>query len=349
MKKEKFLKLNILCVTLTLLISMSSNAAVIYSPGSGGNTNSPLNDPVLNPKINSGSVTDIIANQISQINVADSSTNIAEPLATPNATINTPAATTTANIGTSPLSNITEAQAKAMQSMNVLPNVSSSFTKKTVNTEKEPTLSAPAYILINATTNSIYTEKEMDAEYDPAGLVNLMTAYLAVNKLDLDAVLNVKSSAVIHIDKDASIADLAAGDKITLKDAIASIFIKGCVDSANVIAENVSGSIDEFVKLMNETATTLGLTNTRFVNPSGINNESQHSSAKDMAILMAKVCENPELVKLLSLSQYTLPASKNREKLIMYSKNSQLLSSNSTYNADVVASRMGYNKMPLTV
>ena len=91
---------------------------------------------------------------------------------------------------------------------------------------------------------------------------------------------------------------------------------------------------------MNTTAVELGLTNTKFVDPSGIG--ENESTALDMAIIMAKVCENPELVELLTLTQYKLPKTQKRDQLILYSRNTMLNKDNATYNADVKASRLAY-------
>lgn len=212
------------------------------------------------------------------------------------------------------------------------------------STAKLANISAPAYVLINATTGHVYAKKDADTKYDPAGLANLMTAYIAVSKFPMTENLSVTDTAVRGIDRDAAIAGLTNGDTITLKDAIGSMFVKGCVDSANVIAEAVSGSKDSFVTLMNETAKTLGLTNTTFVNPSGLSNNNQLSSALDMAKLMSKVCENNDLVELMKLTVYKLPAARKRKALILYGKNTQLTTGSSSYNPDVTCSRMGYNK-----
>lgn len=216
----------------------------------------------------------------------------------------------------------------------------SNFTTKTITSAKVQDTSAPTYALINANAKHIYAAKNESTKYNPSGLTNLMTAYIATQYLKMDSILTVNKSAIRGIDKDASIAALDGGDTISLKDALASMFLKGCVDSANVVAENVSNSIPEFVNLMNVTATSLGLTNTVFVDPSGIG--KNESTALDMAIIMAKVCENPELVQLLSLHEYELPAVKRRGKLHIWSKNTQLNKDNATYNADVTASRLAF-------
>lgn len=332
MRKNNLLKFNIITAALIITLSSFTSAAVIYAPGANEVATTPLNDPVLNPIENGGSVSDEAAAAISQIVIKNTNvaTQVNSPVAVPQPTAAQTAAMTPNGV-----------QPTLITNSNNL--TTSSFTIKNVLGEKAPEISAPAYILINATTKHIYAAKDMNSRYEPAGLANLLTAYIATQKFSMDTILTVNGTAVKGVDKDAAIAAIDVGDTITLKDALASMFVKGCVDSANVVAENVSGSIDEFVKLMNETAKSLGCNNSYFVNPSGINNEGQQCSALDIAVVMAKCCENPELVELLSLPQYTLPAAKRRDKLLMYSKNSQLLKANSTYNADVAASRMGYN------
>ena len=168
-----------------------------------------------------------------------------------------------------------------------------------------------------------------------------MTAYIASQYLKMDQVLTVKATAVGGLDKDASIIALRAGDKILVKDALVSMMVKGAVDAANVIAESVAGSKAAFVELMNTTATSLGLQNTKFVDPAGIS-EGNESTAIEMAIIMAKVCEVPELTEYMGITQYTLPATEKREKLIIYNRNTQLTKEAGTYNADVAASRLAH-------
>ena len=217
----------------------------------------------------------------------------------------------------------------------------STMTTKNIIAEKPKNISAPSYALINASTNQIYDSKDAAEKYDPSGLTNLMTAYIASQYLKMDQVLNVNATAVGGLDKDASIVALRAGDKITVKDALISMMVKGAVDAANVIAETISGSQASFVELMNTTAVSLGLQNTKFVDPAGIK-EGNETTALEMAVIMAKVCEVPELVEYMSITQYTLPATNKRDKLIIYNRNTQLTKEAGTYNADVVASRLAY-------
>ena len=348
MNFKNFFRVFILVFSLTIISSIYSFADIVYSPGSNpAEKRGPDSDVVFyDSPIPNTTIDKATSEIISQIVVSDQNVNntnhnanninqnVSQNVATP---VNEPISITTPPSNATNLpSNTTIANNSSLNSL-TLPNL----TTKTLVNAKAPEVSSPTYAIINATTREIYAVKDQNTKYDPSGLANLMTAYIALQYLKLDSTLTVKASAVSGIDKDASIAALRAGDKITLKDAIASMFVKGCVDSANVIAENVSSSKSEFVNLMNATALSLGLSNTKFVDPAGILKENE-TTALDMAIIMGKVCENPELVNLLSLFQYTLPATSKREKLILYSRNTQLNKDASSYNADIAASRLAY-------
>lgn len=357
----------ILCFILILLFCTNSVfATVIYSPSANNDTiYSPLTPQVnvSSPMIGTSTnrITNTQAEAISQI-VVDGSGNVAMPVAEPTAITYSNGQDISQSLGPGATSYINPTNVQVFNSGNAFPtnslnstnnvNViqtykanelnSATLTVKSIN-GTVPECGAPAYILINATTRHIYASKDMDKHFEPAGLANLMTAYLASLSFSLDYNLPVTNTAVKGVDKDAAIAALNNGDTITVRDAITSMFVKGCVDSANVIAENVSGTIPDFVKLMNSTAKSLGLENTYFENPSGITCEAQQSSAKDMAIIMGKVCENEDLVKLLGITQYTLPKAKARDTLTLFTKNTQMIKTSSVYNKDVVCSRLGYN------
>lgn len=351
MKNKNYIKLNILSIILVLVFVFNSFADDLLEqlgPAaiekqlatiSKEDLANVISDDDFNDKMGTGRLTNANINLIRQIVLAETTTanDIVAPTAPSeyNATqVDVPTAIVapTENFVPSPEELITS------YNMNVI-NLNN-FTVKTITNAKVQDTQAPTYALINASTKEIYATKDQNTKYNPSGLTNLMTAYIASEHLALNTVLKVNASAVKGIDKDASIAALRAGDTITLKDAIASMFIKGCVDSSNVVAESVAGSIDNFVTLMNETATSFGLTNTKFVDPSGIG--ENETTALDMSIIMAKVCEKPELLELLKLYQYTLPAVSKRGQLIIYSRNTQLNKENATYNANVAASRLAH-------
>ena len=336
----------ILSFIFTIIMSLNTFADVIYGPGTNEaekmkpDPNATYYDaPQVSTTIDAATaelisqivITDPTISRIEQYGPAasSSSNNVATAVTTPSA--NQLSVSETNNVPT-----VTPPELVMTNDL-TLQNLSVKVTTKTMSSDT----SAPTYALINSTKRQIYGTKDQNTKYNPSGLTNIMTAYIATQYLSLDSTLTVNASALRGLDKDASIAALKKGDKITLKDALASMFVKGCVDSANVVAENVSGNINSFVELMNNTCQSLGLTNTHFVDPSGISNNNE-TTALEMAVIMGKVCENQQLVELLSLYQYTLPATSSREKLILYGRNTQLNKDSSSYNADITASRLAY-------
>lgn len=211
----------------------------------------------------------------------------------------------------------------------------------------DPGVSAPAAILVNASTNQIYYSKAINAVQPPASLVNMLTAYLLIQYKGINDTLSVSSRAVNNLEDGAATAGLRAGDTIKVSDALAAMFVKGCCDVANVVAENVAGSIENFVSLMNDTARSFGCLQSNFVNPSGLNNDAQVTTVHDMAIIMQKATDSPTLVQYMGLGKCTLPATSHRGQLTLYSKNTIMSSGSSNFYSGIVASRMGYTSKAL--
>ncbi len=226
-------------------------------------------------------------------------------------------------------------------------NQAIAYTLNDVFTAAKPSISAPSAILVNATNREIYFHKNGLTLQAPASLVNLVTAYLLINSKGLEDRLLVSARAVNNLESGASTAGLRAGDTISVKDAIGAMFTKSCCDVANAVAENVSGSIENFVTLMNQTVKSFGCNNTNLVNPTGLNNDSQVTTVLDMAIIMDKVTNNANLAQFLTLTKYTLPATAHRKSLTLYSKNTIIADGSSNYYQGVVASRMGYTSKAL--
>lgn len=211
----------------------------------------------------------------------------------------------------------------------------------------DPGISAPSAILVNVSTNQIYYSKAINVVQPPASLVNMLTAYLLIQYKGINDTLSVSSRAVSNLEDGAATAGLRAGDTIKVSDALAAMFVKGCCDVANVVAENVGGSIENFVSLMNDTARSFGCLQSNFVNPSGLNNDAQVTTVHDMAIIMQKATDSPTLVQYMGLGKCTLPATSHRGQLTLYSKNTIMSSGSSNFYSGIVASRMGYTSKAL--
>ena len=211
----------------------------------------------------------------------------------------------------------------------------------------KPSISAPAAIVLNATTRQIYYSKGGLDKYEPASLANLVTASILIANRKLDDVLKVSQGAVSNLEYGATTAGLKAGDTITVRDALGALFVGSCCDVANVVAENLAGTTANFVNVMNQTAKSWGCVSTNFTNPTGLNNKSQLTTTYDMAVIMDKATASPELKIMLAQEKYVLPATAHRMALTLSTKNRILVKGDANYYDGISASRMGYTSRAL--
>jgi len=162
-------------------------------------------------------------------------------------------------------------------------------------------LAAPAaagpYLLIEADTGKVIIEQEAGRPWHPASITKLMTTYVAFRairegKLHPFSLLTISQFAA---STPPSKAGFPVGQTVTLDNAIKLLMVKSANDMAVVIAEGVGGSQEAFVAQMNANAQALGMTGTRFVNPHGLPDDEQVTTARDMAILaQALIRDFPE-------------------------------------------------------
>ena len=169
-----------------------------------------------------------------------------------------------------------------------------------------PDIHAETAFLISPTTGKIIYEKNADKRMFPASTTKVMTAYLALTHLDLTKEC-IASATAVDIDRDGSNMGISQGEILTVRQLIDSLVIHSANDAANVLAEETSGSIAEFVKLMNSTAKELGMKNTHFENPHGYHSDNHYTTARDMAILACKAMENETFVEMVGMKKLTIP------------------------------------------
>lgn len=137
-------------------------------------------------------------------------------------------------------------------------------------------------ILVEFKTSKVLFEQDADKRWPPASIVKIMTAIIALEKGDLrDNVIFSKNA----VKQPNSRVGLKEGMSVPLYSLIEAMLIKSGNDAAVAIAEHIAGSEKEFVKLMNEKARLIGMTNTNFANASGLPDDNQYSTARDLARL----------------------------------------------------------------
>lgn len=159
-------------------------------------------------------------------------------------------------------------------------------------------LSALSAILYEPQTGRILYERDAHTPRAMASTTKIMTALIAVESCPLDQIVTVSAEAVRV---EGSSLGLSAGDQITMKDLVTGLLLESGNDAANVVAYTVSGSIPEFAKRMNERAAQIGMKESTFVTPSGLDEGEHSSSAYDMALLAAEALKNETIASICSM------------------------------------------------
>lgn len=190
------------------------------------------------------------------------------------------------------------------------------LTMTIVNSFAIDNLECNSSILIDGETGKVLYSKYPDKIKFPASLTKLMTAVVAVENGNLNDTYTVDDETPYTID--GSHIALEPGEKLTLEDLLHGLLIPSANDAAEVIAINSAGSVEDFVEKMNEKATELGMTNTNFVNPHGLHDNSHYTTASDLAKLAVYAYNNEIIRDIINKKNYTIPATniKKDERLL---------------------------------
>lgn len=162
---------------------------------------------------------------------------------------------------------------------------------QTIPDTKEFSIAAKGAVVIDASNGRVYFAQNANGRLPMASTTKIMTALLALEQPDLDEPFVVDSAA---IRVEGTSMGLKEGDTVTLRTLAHGMLLPSGNDAANAAAVRIAGSKDAFAELMNEKARELGLEDTHYVTPSGLDADGHYSSAYDLAILAAYALENPD-------------------------------------------------------
>ena len=172
-----------------------------------------------------------------------------------------------------------------------------------------PALDAGAYILIDAKTGQVLCEKDSETKtLFPASTTKIMTAILALEMGNLDQVMTASQSAIDDIGPNGSNIGIIAGEKIRLEDLLKALLISSANESANIIAEHICQTREEFISLMNLKAKELGAARTHFANACGMHDPDHYTTASDMAKIARYAMTIPKFREIVSMNSYQMPA-----------------------------------------
>ena len=149
---------------------------------------------------------------------------------------------------------------------------------------------AKSAVLIDSENGRVLFEHNKDEKLPMASTTKIMTALIALEEENLDEYFSVGKSDVTV---EGSSMGLLPGDEVTLRILASGMLLASGNDAANAAAIRISGSVEKFVQLMNKRAKEMGLLNTSFETPSGLDGKNHFSTAYDMAVLAKNAMQNP--------------------------------------------------------
>ena len=170
--------------------------------------------------------------------------------------------------------------------------------------------SAKSAILMDMDSHRVLYGKDVHYSQSVASISKIMTAICAIENSDINKTITVGDEVLKAY---GSGIYVKIGEKIKIKDLLYGLMMRSGNDAATVIAKNISGDVDKFVLLMNKKAKKIGMKDTIFNNPSGLDekDDGNISSAYDMALLMSYAMRNKSFRKIVGTKEYSLKTNKN--------------------------------------
>lgn len=226
---------------------------------------------------------------------------------------------------------------------------SSDTVSKTANTDiswpSSPSIHGKSAILMDGDTGAILYSKKQDKKMYPASITKIMTAILTLENSKLTDKVKFSHNAIYSVPPSYAHLAIKENETLTVKNALYGLLLASANDVANGLAEHVSGSIDDFGKLMTQTATDLGCKNTKFVNPSGCHASDHYTTAYDMALITKKALSLPDFREISGTYTYTIPKNKlSKQARTIYNKHSMINPNNTFYDKRVICGKTGYTQ-----
>ena len=176
------------------------------------------------------------------------------------------------------------------------------------------------------TQTTLYGLNMYESNY-PASLTKIMTCWLALENGNLDDILTVSETALQNLHESGSTAGLQVGEQMRLEDMLYCMMLESANESCQVVAEYISGSVEAFVELMNQTALELGCIGTHFANPHGLHDENHYTTAYDLSLITLRALENEDFKRITSAAEYEVPATNLSEARKLSTTNRLLVDS----------------------
>lgn len=166
-----------------------------------------------------------------------------------------------------------------------------------------PETNSRSCVVIDRNTNTILYGKNENTQRKMASTTKIMTATIIIENCNLNETIEISKKAA---GTGGSRLGLKTGDKITIKDLLYGLMLRSGNDAAVALAEYAGGDINGFAELMNKKAYELGLTNTHFQTPHGLDSDEHYTTAYELALLSNYALNNTTFAQIVGTKNYTI-------------------------------------------
>lgn len=182
-------------------------------------------------------------------------------------------------------------------------NAEISSYNKSIKEIKIPEINSRSSVVIDRNTNTILYGKNENTRRKMASTTKIMTAIIIIENCNLDETIEISKKAA---GTGGSRLGLKTGDKITIRDLLYGLMLRSGNDAAVALAEHTSGNVENFTELMNRKSVNLGLTNTHFETPHGLDSDEHYTTAYELAILSNYALNNKIFAQIVGTKSYTV-------------------------------------------
>ena len=198
-------------------------------------------------------------------------------------------------------------------------------------------------LLLDCESGRTLTRKNANQRIFPASLTKIMTVYLAVQKLGPQQIITLEASIFPPLSaQQASMAGFEPGEQVSALDLMYGAMLPSGAECCVALAEAMAGSETAFAQVMNQTARELGMSNTRFVNSTGLQDNDHYTTVEDIALLLRTALENPLFFQIFTTHSYTATGSAHPFGLSFTSTLWELPESQSLQNGKILGGKTGY-------
>ena len=208
-----------------------------------------------------------------------------------------------------------------------------------------PEITSTAAVIMEDSTNTVLYAKNADQQLYPGGTVKVMTTLLALENTQLTDQVTMTATGVSGVTDGGANISAQLDEVFTIEQCLYAMMLSSANDIALQVAEHIGGSVEGFVKMMNDRAAQLGCTGTVFTNPTGLPDENQHTTAHDMALIMKAAIDNDTFRTIAGTTSYTISATNvSGGERVLTNNFSMLNSANAAYYPNCIGGREGYTE-----